>query len=232
MEQPEHPSFSTTKPLRGSARGKLLTRLVTARISEFHVCVLDDVLIEFNKRYSPPMAHSNAVNALRASPVLRRVAPGIYVGCAGDGPVLPAIRILNPLAYAIYRYLDHVYPGHVRTATIRESLSPYGVTRKPSPDQTYSALRFLEAQGLLVWDKAHARLNKMYLGRSEILGGGRATDVRLTAEALQALPAPDDNADRAYFDAIKERRGPEGDVLTALDEDGVSLVPGLYDPFD
>jgi hypothetical protein len=211
----------------------MIVAIVCDHIARQTYCRIENAVGAFNERFLEPMTHTNAIAAL-AQPLrtgrIRRVAKHVYMGPPADGPLLPVLRAVSPAAYDVYRVLDPAYPSPTPTRSIiRLAREQYG--RILTRDHLYKALHLLEQQGVLSWDYAWARLNKLHLTHSQLLGGF-ATDVRTGYDAK--APFNDALVD-AHLAQYRTRRD-ENDDEIGLEPDQIRdptelLLPPAINPF-
>lgn len=215
-------SGTTRKPLRGSARGKVFRGLVTESIARLGYTRLENCIQAFNLRYSPAMPHSNAVAIVRkamAQGKLRWLPKGVIAGPAANGPLLPLLKLCHPDAYDLLMVMVKRYPLSTPTRRLID-LSGRVMTHH----QLYEALRVLERQGVVRWDKAHTGLNIHHARPAELLGGRFPTDLRpLVADAPPVDQVQEDPEIQAYFDRIKAKRSEGDDVIDPTD--GGTVIP-------
>lgn len=225
---------NSLRPLRGPARGRMLESIVLDHIARQGYCRLENAVGAFNSMFSEPMHNTNAVSALSQAlrtGRIRRVAKRVYAGPPGDGALLPLLRAVSPEAYDVYRVLDPLYPSPTPTRLIpKMAKADYG--RHLTKDLLYKALHLLEEQGILSWDYAWARLNKLHIARSKLLGG-RALDVRAGFSAT--APFNDALVDRhlAQFRTRRDENDDEVGLQPDQVRDPIELAAELpaVDPF-
>ena len=215
MEQ----TLVTLKPLRGSARGRVLKALLLDHLGRLSVCRLEEVVADFDGQYTPPMPNHNAVSALKQL-VYRgqvvKLGQGVY-GAAGDkGDLLPRLKAVHPIAYQVYEAMDtrgtKPWPTRLIPDTVHRLTG-----KRPTRDQLYRALNVLEENGVVRWTKSMAALSKATAGGAKLLNGARPMDVIRSAN----VPIAPDEVD-AQIDAdlrrLRPRRDADDNVIDPLDE--------------
>lgn len=217
----------TLKPLRGSKRGAVLTGIIKGRLMEHGFATLQDAVRDFNRRYTSPMADHNArliFSQLVTDGILRKVAPGAYVSPRPrDGALLPILEAVSPTARIVWEAVNASYPEGVGTTEIPEIVKEAGGPALTLP-QVYSAFKLLEKQGILRWTHGFAKAARGVIGRSDLLSGGKALDIRGTYDPKSLPPMREETA---------EERTADDDVIDPMDEATDDAGPALVvvDPF-
>ena len=209
----------TVKPIRGSARGRVLKALLLDHLGRLSVCRLEELLSAFNSQYTPPMPNHNAVSALKQlvdRGQVVKLGQGVY-GAAGDkGDLLPRLKAVHPIAYQVYEAMDTRGTKPWPTRLIPDTV--FRLTgKRPTRDQLYKALNVLEENGVVRWSKAFAALSKATARGSKLLGGALPYDVIHSANAPMVRDEVEDALD-ADLRRLRPRRDADDNVIDPLDE--------------
>lgn len=218
----------TLKPLRGSARGRVLKALLLDRLDRLSVCRLDELVTAFDSQYTPPMPNHNAVSALKqlvARGQVVKLGQGVYGAAGSKGDLLPRLKAVHPIAYQVYEAMDTRGTASWPTRMIPDTV--YRLTgKRPTRDQLYKALNVLEENGVVRWGKAAAALSKRTARGAKLLGGALPYDVINSENA----PMVHDEAE-AVLDAdlrrLRPRRDADDNQIDPMDEsfDGEEASP-------